>query len=182
MYELNDTEKEDIAKIGEGRFGSKREVGISAHRYDGSVCSAQNDVDSAGAEYAAARLYARPFREEILKTGDGGYDMILPASVEVIWLGRNKFDGQPRRSGHLIVNPDEPQRWADIYLIVAGCVDDGFEEIGWATHYQLVNSPMKDFGHGKKYCMHTNDLNKISALKSLTYHSREVAKRWTNDR
>jgi len=155
-----------VDALAKARFHSKRSAGISDTRYDGSKCSVDNDLNATGAEYFAAQEYGQPFNATIGKRGDGGADFHLPLSVEVVWLGVQK-DGKPRDTGHLIVNPDEPQRWADIYIVIKGSVDEGFEEVGWVSHKMLTSLPKKDFGYGKKFACHISDLKKPHLLKNL---------------
>ena len=158
--------KELIEALAKARFFSKRSVNISTTRYDGSECSPENDINATGAEYFATQQYNQPFNATIGKVGDGGSDFTLPLSVEVVWLGIKK-DGTPRDDGHLIVNPDEPQRWADIYIVVKGSVDDGFEEVGWIPHTHLIQFPKKNFGYGHKFACHISQLKNPHLLKSL---------------
>ncbi|MFW9878245.1 MAG: hypothetical protein ACFFG0_34625 [Candidatus Thorarchaeota archaeon] len=145
---------------------SKRNAGISGVRADGSSCSIENDMNATGAEYFAAQQYNQPFNASVGENGDGGSDFTLQLSVEVVWLGVQP-DGTPRDKGHLIVNPDEPQRWADIYVVVKGSVDSGFQEVGWITHNALVNLPKKDFGYGEKFACDIQDLKSPKLLKAL---------------
>jgi len=163
---MKDLDKELISTLAKARYLSKRAAGISGHRYDGSECSIQNDIDATGAEYFAAQEYNQPFDCTVGKGGDGGSDFSLQLSVEVIWLGVQK-NGIPRDKGHLIVNPDEPQRWADIYIVVKGSVDTGFEEVGWIPHSILVTLPKKDFGFGEKFACDISQLKKPELLKAL---------------
>lgn len=161
---------EKIKLLGTARYNSKREAGISSTRSDGSQCSPDNDINAAGAECFAAEAYGQPFNENISRKGDGGADFSVvingeSKTVEVIWLGT--YNGKPRDTGHLIVNPHEPQRWADLYIVIAGSLSAGFIEVGWATHEQLVNAPRKDFGFGPRYAIHINNLNKPQDLKAL---------------
>lgn len=166
MESLNQDEQELIKHLAKARFLSKRAVGISDTRYDGSVCSIENDINATGAEYFAAQKYNRPFNGTIGSRGDGGADFALTLSVEVIWLGVH-INGQPRNTGHLIINPDEPQRWADIYVVIKGSLDTGFEEVGWIPHTALVQLPKKDFGFGEKFVCDISHLKKPQLLKAL---------------
>jgi|SRR5690606_29261634 len=166
MSELSEDEKELIKALAKARFLSKRSVGISDKRYDGSECSIDNDINATGAEYFAAQKYNRPFNANIDSRGDGGSDFSLTLSVEVIWLGQQK-NGEPRDTGHLIVNPEEPQRWADIYIVIKGSIDKGFEELGWITHKALISLPKKDFGFGEKFACDISYLKKPEILKAL---------------
>jgi len=158
--------KELLEALAKARFLSKRSAGISGTRYDGSECSIDNDIHSIGAEYFAAQEYGQPFNASIGKKGDGGSDFHLPLGVEVIWLGVQK-DGTPRDKGNLIVNPDEPQRWADIYIVIKGSADIGFEEVGWLSHKMLVSLPKKDFGYGEKFACDIKELKPPHLLKAL---------------
>lgn len=162
--------KELIRALATARYLSKRSVGISNDRYDGSKCSIDNDLNATGAEYFAAQKYNKPFNATIGKHGDGGCDFIIPLSIEVVWLGV-KEDGTPRDDGHLIINPDEPQRWADIYIVVKGSIDNGFEEVGWIPHSALIQFPKKQFGFGKKFACHISHLKSPKFLKALMKES-----------
>ena len=152
--------------LAKARYLSKRAVGISNQRYDGSECSIDNDINATAAEYFAAQQYNQPFDATVGKRGDGGSDFSLSLSVEVVWLGVQK-DGTPRDRGNLIVNPDEPQRWADIYIVVKGSVDSDFEEVGWIHHKALIKLPKKDFGFGEKFACDISQLKKPELLKAL---------------
>ena len=163
---MNEHEKELIKTLAKARYLSKRAAGISGFRYDGSECSIENDIDATGAEYFAAQQYNQPFDATVGKKGDGGSDFYLTLSVEVVWLGIQP-NGKPRDKGHLIVNPDEPQRWADIYVVVKGSVDEGFEEVGWIPHTALIQLPKKDFGFGKKFACEISQLKRPALLKAL---------------
>lgn len=156
------------------RFHSKRKAGISTKRGDGSRRSEETDINSALAEKFAAELFHCKFNDEIYqKTGDGGVDFILETTkgsrtVEVIWLGYTKGTKTPRTTGHLIVNPYEKHRWAQIYMVISGDVNEGFSFVGWTSHRELSKRPLKDFGYGKKMAMHTDDLySKNQILKYL---------------
>lgn len=164
IYSVMD--KELIKALAKARYLSKRNAGISNNRYDGSKCSIDNDIDATGAEYFAVQQYGQPFNSTIGSKGDGGSDFSLPLSIEVVWLGRGK-DGTPRTDGNLIINPDEPQRWADIYIVIRGSLEDGFEEIGWLPHSHLIKMPKKDFGFGRKFACHTTKLKDPVLLKAL---------------
>ena len=167
---LSQMTKEELIEHGKARYASKRKAGIPVQRTDGSQTSINTDIEAAAAEYFAAMHYGQEFNKEVTIKGDGGADFWIPMegtqkSVEVIWLGKTRF-GKPRKNGHLIVNPHEPHRWADIYVVVRGCIDDGFEIVGWTTHAQLVAKPKKDFGYGNRFAMNINDLEK-NELKEL---------------
>jgi len=159
--------KELIKALGKARYLSKRNANISSTRSDGSQCSIENDIDATGAEYYACEQYKRPFNSAISKTGDGGSDFSLGLTVEVIWLGRDKRTGKPRTSGNLIVNPHSPQRWADIYMVVAGSMEEGFREVGWIGHKELVERPKRDFGFGLRYARDITELHPPAELKHL---------------
>lgn len=134
------------------RFLAKREAGISPLRRDGSLTSEETDRQAAGAERFAAERFGAEYNEEVYaEHGDGGADFYLGGrSIEVVWLGVEP-DGRPRRDGHLIVNPDEPQRHADLYVVVAGSIEAGFTLLGWLPHGDLVERPLKNFGYGPKH-------------------------------
>lgn len=161
MELLSEQEKAFITKIANERFSSKRFAGISERRSDGSICSAQNDIDATGAEYFAAKYYGQKFDDSISTSGDQGWDFMIDGkTVEVVWLGRDKRSSEPRKSGNLIVNPHEPKRWADLYVVVGGGFDEGYNIIGWTDHQSLICMPRVDFGFGRRYAMHINDMNK----------------------
>lgn len=166
MERLNEHEKKLIELLAEARYRSKRAAGISGHRYDGSECSIENDINATGAEYHAAQYFGQPFDATVGRSGDGGFDFALPLEVEVVWLGVQP-NGTPRDQGHLIINPEEPQRWADVYVVVKGSVDEGFEIVGWITHTALIKLPKKDFGFGEKFACNITDLKPPALLKAL---------------
>jgi hypothetical protein len=163
---MNKLERELVETLAKARYLSKRAAGISGHRYDGSECSIENDINATAAEYFAAQYFGRPFDVTVGRKGDGGSDFTLPLSVEVVWLGVQP-NGKPRDQGHLIVNPDEPQRWADIYIVVKGSVEEDFEIVGWITHTALIKLPKKDFGFGEKFACNITELKKPALLKAL---------------
>jgi hypothetical protein len=154
-----------IESLARARFLSKRVAGISSTRKDGSQCSEETDIQATGAEYYAAQCLKRPFNAGIGSKGDGGCDITFPLEIEVVWFGMK--DGKPREEGHLLIDPQEPQRWADIYVCVVGSIETGFRIIGWTTHKRLttLNKP-KDFGYGLRFYMHCKDLN-TSDLRNL---------------
>lgn len=158
--------KDLVEALAKARYLSKRSVGISSQRYDGSECSIENDINATAAEYFAAQQYGQPFNANIGGKGDGGSDFTLPLSIEVVWLGLQK-NGQPRDKGNLIINPDEPQRWADVYIVVKGSLDTGFEEVGWLPHNILITLPKKDFGFGEKFACDISQLKNPELLKAL---------------
>jgi len=155
---------------GAERYKSKRKAGISPERSDGSMTSEQTDVEAAAAEKYAAEMMDASFNDGIFIGGDGGHDFKIAApngsefTVEVVWLGFVKGTNSPRSFGHLIVNPYEQHRWADIYVVVAGCVKTGFSILGWTTHSVLVSKRKKDFGFGLKFALPTNLLVDISFI------------------
>jgi hypothetical protein len=63
----------------------------------------------------------------------------------------------------LELNPDEHQRWADIYIVVKGSI----EEVGWMPHKALIQLPKKDFGFGEKFACDISQLKKPELLKAL---------------
>lgn len=152
---------------GTDRYQAKRDAGISPIRKDGSLTSAENDEQAAAAEKFAAQYFGCTFNDQVYQTGDGGYDFLFELKIEVIWLGVNAVTGEERREGNLIVNPNEPQRWSDIYVVVAGSTKAGFEVLGWTTHYRLIEEPPKDFGYGKKLAMNVNKLWPPHQLRKL---------------
>jgi hypothetical protein len=163
---MDSTTIELIKTLAKARYLSKRSAGISGQRYDGSECSIDNDINATAAEYFAAQQYNQPFDATVGTHGDGGSDFTLSLSIEVVWLGVQK-DGTPRDKGHLIINPDEPQRWADIYIVVKGSVDTEFEEVGWIPHTALIQLPKKDFGFGEKFACDISQLKRPELLKAL---------------
>lgn len=159
--------KAELIEHGKARYASKRKAGISEFRTDGSRTSAYTDVQAAAAEYYAANEYGCEFNDEVTVKGDGGADFFLNGkSIEVIWLGVTRY-GEPRKNGNLIVNPHEPHRWADVYVVVKGSTDVGFEIAGWTTHEELIAKPRKDFGYGTRFAMNINDLHKTDLKENV---------------
>jgi hypothetical protein len=76
-------------------------------------------------------------------------------------LGASRETQIPRFTGHLIVNPEETQRHANIYVVVAGDIETGFMIMGYMTHSDLVSRPLRDFGYGLKYAAHVDDLRQF---------------------
>jgi hypothetical protein len=146
------------------RYDVKRAAGISKIRSDGSLTSRETDVQAGAAEQFAAAFFGAKFNSEIYTNhGDHGEDFILgEATVEVIHLGIK--DGKPRMNGNLIVNPHEPQRWADIYVVVRGSIQAGFEIMGWYPHSTLVRRPMINFGYGLRYACAVRNLRPIQEI------------------
>jgi hypothetical protein len=156
--------KEFFEALGKARMLSKRVAGIPVTRSDGSDCSINNDIQAVAAEYWAAQLCHQPFNATVSPSGDGGSDFKISLDVEVIWLGQDK-SGAPRSNGHLIVNPHEPHRWADIYIVVKGSIESGFSLCGWVTHKELVSNPKMDFGYGERFAMNIKDLRQGDLLR-----------------
>ena len=161
--------RELIECLAKARYLSKRNVGIDATRSDGSECSIENDIDATGAEFFACQQFKRPFDSGVGAKGDGGSDFFLRLSIEVVWLGKDKRTGEPRKGGHLIINPHEPQRWADIYVVISGSLETGFNEVGWMSHKELISKPKKDFGFGSRFAADIKELHQIDELKNLLY-------------
>lgn len=165
-YRLSPDDERLAREVGEARFASKRGAHISDRRKDGSVCSALTDIQAAGAELAAARIYNAPFNDRIHTHGDGGADFLLGGkTVEVVWNGLWP-DGNPRVTGNLIINPHEPQRWAELYILIGGTIETGFQILGWTTHEALTALPKKDFGFGERFAMPVRLLYPASTLKN----------------
>lgn len=152
---------------GADRYYAKRDAGISPVRRDGSVATPENDRQAAAAEQFAAAQLGCPFNDSVTAHGDGGHDFVFPLHVEVCWLGVNQHTGEPRRDGHLIVNLNEPHRWADIYIVVAGTVEMGFHVVGWTTHNRLIEYGTKNFGYGEKLAMPVRELWSLGRLYTL---------------
>ncbi len=144
--------------MSEARYYAKREAGLSEVRSDGSLTSAETDRQSGAAERFACEYVGVPFNEEVYAThGDDGCDITVGGyCIEVIWLGFEKGTTAPRWRGHVIINEYEQHRHADVYWIVRGSIELGFELAGWCWHDDIHNR--KDFGYGEKLCMHTDDL------------------------
>ncbi len=161
---------DDIAKVkhlGAERYNSKRRSGISPIHKSGWEGSVDIDIQAAGAELAAAKALGCTFNEAIYAaSGDGGFDFMFSMEVEVVWIGRN-IDGTPREVGHLIMSPDDPHRFADVYVVMSGCVDSGYKCLGWCTHKQLLAGPRQNFGYGERLSLHTSRLQPILVLQSL---------------
>jgi hypothetical protein len=167
MGKLDQNEVEFITRIGTSRYRSKRSIGISDKRSDGSRCSVRNDIQAAGAEYFAAKSLECPFNEKITTSGDGGHDFVFAGlTVDAIWLGEG-LDSKPRKTGHLIVNPHEPQRWARVYVLVGGNLELGYELLGCISHDRISKMPQKDFGYGPRFAAKIYELSPISKLIDL---------------
>ena len=146
------------------RYDAKRAAGISEFRSDGSKTSRETDVQSGAAEKFAAELFKVKCNEEVYSNhGDGGKDFMLgEVSVDVVHLGM--LDDGPRMTGNLIVNPHEPQRHADIYVVVRGSIETIFEIVGWFPHVDLIARPKVNFGYGSRYACPLKDLCSINIL------------------
>lgn len=150
---------------GRERYAAKRSAGIDRLRSDGSATHWRTDEVAAAAEWWAAGQLGATYNSSVTTHGDGGQDWTLDSGggVEVVHLGLRK-DGTPRTTGHLIVNPHEPQRWAHYYVVVAGDERGGFRFAGWTTHAELVLRPQADFGYGPRYAMHVRDLRPMASM------------------
>ncbi len=158
---------EYVKALGKARFWSKRSQGFSATRKDGSVCREDNDIEATLAEFATCRHLGLPFDEGIYRGGDGGQDAVLSLTIEILWLGRHP-DGSVRYNGNAIMNPEEPQRWADIYVVVGGGDTEGWTIMGWTTHNVMVQQELRDFGNGPRWgvpCDRLYDISSLTALK-----------------
>lgn len=155
-------------EVGRERYESKRRAGISTRRLDGSQRSVETDINAAAAEKYTAEIMGCEFNDEIYADkGDGGFDFLFSLSIEVIWIGMIKGTTKPRESGHLIMNPYQSRRWADIYVCVKGSVESGFDILGWTTHKVLASKPKKNFGYGEKFAISTGELYPIDKLLGL---------------
>lgn len=148
------------------RYYIKRAAGISPTRRDGSECDPETDRQSGAAEQYAAELCGCAFNDTISVSGDGGFDFRLGdgREVDAVWMGFYAGTANPRRSGHLLINPDEPHRWAEVYVVIRGSIESGFEACGWTTHEELVAEPKQNKGYGHKYCMHIRKLKPLHLL------------------
>lgn len=156
------------------RYFAKREAGLPATRRDGSSTSPETDRQAAAAERFAAGQLGAEFNAEVYAThGDRGHDFTVLGkkgrrryTVEVVWLG-------PRDSGHLIVNPHEPWRWADVYVLVSGSIEMSFSMSGWISHADLVALPQKNFGYGDRFAARVDELTPFDPRE---LHKPEYAK------
>ncbi len=160
---------------GYDRWEAKRKAGISPVRSDGSLTSAETDTQAFGAEREAAKLLGCKFNDAVYSGGDGGHDFEFSLSVEVYWIGVDEKTGTPRQSGHLIVNPHEPWRWADLYVVMAGSEQSGYKCLGWTTHKKLTSDEQRNFGYGPRFAMHTSKLEPIERLLRLKVNKQAVA-------
>jgi hypothetical protein len=151
------------------RYTIKRAAGIPDRRRDGSRCDPETDRQAEAAEAFAAIRLGCEFRADVTVHGDGGSDFVAPngQTVEVVWLGFVSGTATPRTSGNLIVNPDEPQRWAELYVVVAGSIARGFRLLGWTTHEELTRRPRVDFGFGPKFAVPTRELWRFASREPV---------------
>ena len=70
ILNMDSTTIELMKTLAKARYLSKRAVGISNQRYDGSECSIDNDINATAAEYFAAQQYNQPFDATVGKRGD----------------------------------------------------------------------------------------------------------------
>lgn len=145
------------------RYDEKRAAGVSTTRRDGSSISRERDVQATAAERFAVQAFDQPFREHVAIGGDHEPNMRLGGrSVDVKWLGVDK-NGMARMSGNLIINPYD--KMSDIYVVVAGTTDTGFELLGWATSDDVKSeATLRDFGYGEKYALPISRLREIATL------------------
>lgn len=162
----------------EERYHVKRAAGISSTRGDGSARTPGTDKQSGHAEEYAAQMLGSVVDDSITVTGDRGYDfpitVELPSGrqgrlrVEAIWNGfETGSTSRPRLFGNLIINPDDEHRYrnTDIFVLVVGTVEHGFELMGWATWADVKSRPTKSFGYGRKYYVPMHELRKMDRLK-----------------
>lgn len=153
------------------RYHAKREAGISPVRKDGSLTSPVTDEQAAAAEQWACEIFGQPYNSDIYPDhGDEGHDLVVEGfKAEVVWLGYHKGTNQPRTGdGHLIVNPYEPHRHADLYLVVSGSTETGFALEGWAFHTDIEEAPTKDFGYGQKKAIHVKNLRSFAGSRYIS--------------
>jgi hypothetical protein len=140
------------------RYYAKREAGLSPVRSDGSHTSPETDRQAAAAEQFAAERLGATYNGDVYAThGDNGHDFTVDGrTVEVIWMGYRSGAHEPRYRGNVIVNPHEPHRHADLYVMVAGSIARGFSLLGCCLHTDLVFGA--DFGFGPRLALHTDKL------------------------
>jgi len=165
----------DTATDGSDRYKHKRNLGVSETRFDGTKYNPETDRQAYAAEEFAAGIFGQKANDKLLRGGDGGTDFKLCGRrVEVYHLGIGK-DGRPRTSGHLIMNPKEPQRFAGLYLVVRGSIEEGFEIAGWASHAALTREPVQDFGYGDRYALPVGKLLPLLSLLEKVHESESKA-------
>jgi hypothetical protein len=147
------------------RYDAKRNAGISEYRTDGSRTSRNTDIEAGAAEQFVADFFGKEVNREIYaRHGDRGVDFKIDAyTVDVVHLGVLD-DGSPRLRGNLLINPHEPWRHADMYIVVRGTTSSGFTIIGWTGHDNLIERQPKDFGFGPRYWMPIGELTNIKVL------------------
>lgn len=155
------------------RFLAKREAGISPTRSDGSQTSLQTDIEAGAAEdFAVRRFHEEPNREIYTRRGDGGSDCVINGiTIDIVHLGLEPGTRNPRLTGNLLINPHEPWRHCDVYVVVRGTVATGFEFVGWATHEELVSRPPRKFGYGPRYHIPIRDLRPVDELLETVDYS-----------
>lgn len=163
----------DTTPDGSARYEAKRASGISPVRSDGSWCSGENDRQAAAAEEFAARSLGCEFNGTILADcGDGHCDFSIPGApgkppirVDVKWLG-GVYNPRPIAKAHLIVNPSDLEReTVDVYVAVAGSIEQGFEIAGWIYREDLRKLPQMNFGFGFKYGVRATALRPLCELQ-----------------
>jgi hypothetical protein len=152
---------------GADRYHAKRAAGLSPIRTDGSRTDPETDRQATAAEEFAAVRLGGHFNAEVYENhGDGGHDFTVAGyTVEVIWLGFIRDTRRPRYSGHLIVNPHEPHRHADLYVSVCGSIERGFSLLGCARHSDLQGG--HDFGYGPRLSLPTGRLRPFPKLDTV---------------
>ena len=97
--------------------------------------------------------FGLPMNEELIKTGDGGYDFIvnnkkINVKTTIYW-----------HDPHLKEMTD-PKWWADYYFLVA--LDTQRKKgrlCGWASQKELQNATVKDYGYGSRLTIDYKDLH-----------------------
>lgn len=151
---------DDIYLDGAERYYAKRKAGLSPVNKSGWESTAEIDRQSAAAESYAASIMGCEFNSEVYAThGDGGFDFKYELEVEV-------YLAMHPRAQYLIID-NKHYRWADIYVVVTGSIEEGFEVRGWTSHRRLAQEPLKDFGYGDRLNIKIDDLWSMDRLLGL---------------
>lgn len=98
-------------------------------------------------------VYDIPVNEDLIVTGDGGYDFII--SNKKVNVKTTIYWHDPHLKEML-----DPKWWADYYFLVALDVQRKKGKLcGWATQEELRHAPKRDYGYGIRLMLDHKDLH-----------------------
>ena len=158
-------DKMTIKFLAAARYHAKVGNNIPVTLKENCLWHQQDEVQATGAEYFVSQMLQQPVLR-VASGPDGGSGFRIGLDVRVVWLGVQP-DGKTRRAGIVLIDPLKTHELADIYVFVAGTVDDGFEIMGWTTHADLEEHKLVDYGQGPRLHMPVCQLFTIEHLLRL---------------